>query len=150
MQLTKHFKLSELTVTKTGIDNTPNPEHLPHLYQLAYALEVMRAGAYASRPLIITSAYRNPRVNKAVGGVPNSAHTDGYAADFYVPNMTHLRLAQTGAAYLSANNIPFDQFIYETSRGIVHLSIDPANRRQILTQSGGPGSPVVAGIVSGG
>lgn len=147
MQLTKHFKLSELTVTKTGIDNTPNPEHLPRLYQLAYALEVLRAGAHASKPLIITSAYRNARVNKAVGGVPNSAHTDGYAADYHVSMQPHLRTANAAALYLTAQNVPFDQLIYEPSRGIVHLSIDPAYRRQILTQQGGAGSPFLPGIV---
>jgi len=36
---------------------------------------------YLGKPIIITSAYRCPIWNKLIGGVPNSAHTRGYAVD---------------------------------------------------------------------
>ena len=35
----------------------------------------------AGTPFSLTSAYRCPKHNKAVGGVPTSAHTRGYAVD---------------------------------------------------------------------
>lgn len=35
----------------------------------------------AGAPFSLTSAYRCPKHNKAVGGVPTSAHTRGYAVD---------------------------------------------------------------------
>ena len=41
------------------------------------------------KPWIVTSGYRPPAVNAAVGGAPNSYHlgTRGAAVDFYVPKM---------------------------------------------------------------
>ena len=46
-------------------------------------------------PVILTSAYRCPAHNAAVGGVPNSYHTQGIAADVLVPDgMTVDQLAQ--------------------------------------------------------
>jgi zinc D-Ala-D-Ala carboxypeptidase len=52
-------------------------------------MEAVRA--LFNRPIEITSAYRNPQVNAAVGGVPTSAHALGHAADFHVDGMTDLR-----------------------------------------------------------
>ncbi len=46
-------------------------------------------------PVYLTSAYRCPAHNAAVGGVPNSYHTQGIAADVLVPDgMTVDELAQ--------------------------------------------------------
>lgn len=42
------------------------------------------ARGIASVPFIITSGYRTPEHNKAVGGVENSSHMKGYAADISV------------------------------------------------------------------
>lgn len=40
------------------------------------------------KPIIVTSGYRCPARNKDVGGVVNSYHTQGKAADFKIPGMT--------------------------------------------------------------
>jgi len=152
MQLTPNFTLAELCVSDTAraleLTNEPHDERtLLNLAQLAYALQAIRSGAFNDRqPLIITSGYRSPRVNKAVGGVENSAHALGLAADFKVPRTDIRRVAVTVYAFLMDSNLPFDQFILETSRGVVHFSIDPRYRRQVLTQAGGPGTPVVKGL----
>jgi zinc D-Ala-D-Ala carboxypeptidase len=87
MNLTLHFSLSELTASakaaKVGIDNTPAPELLPRLVLLAELLERIRERLDA--PVIVTSGYRCPKLNRAVGGVTSSDHTQGHAADIVAP-----------------------------------------------------------------
>ena len=45
-----------------------------------------RLRIYFGKPIVITSAYRCRVHNKRVGGVPNSAHTRGYAVDIKCTN----------------------------------------------------------------
>ena len=147
MRLTRHFMLSEFTRSSTadarGLDNSPGTEHLANLRLTALGLEQVRA-LLDDRMIRITSGYRSPAVNRAVGGVANSAHALGFAADFTVDGMTTLQVCQR----IRDSRIAFDQLIYEKSRGIAHLSFDPTRlRRQVLTQAGGPGTPVVPGVV---
>jgi len=143
-QLTEHFSLSEFTRSDTaeslGIDNSPTPEHLAHLQSLAEALERVRA--LLGHPLHITSGYRSPALNAAVGGVATSAHSMGMAADFVVSSMD----TKDAGQIIAASDIDFDQLIRESSRGILHLSVDPRMRRQVLTQAGPAGTPVTNGI----
>lgn len=139
-RLTDHFTLEELTVTNTGIDNTPTAIHRAQLEITAMQMEKVRS-ALGNRPIKVTSGYRNPKVNKAVGGVPTSAHAKAYAVDFHVPGLT---LDQIMAAISHKfSGVLFDQLIKETSRNVVHISFDPRLRRQVLEQAKGPGTPVV-------
>ena len=146
MRLSRNFLLSEFTKSDTAtakaIDNTPPPEHLANLRVTALGLEQVRA-LLDDRVVHITSGYRSPALNRAVGGVANSAHALGLAADFTVEGMTALQVCQR----IRDSRIAFDQLIYETSRGVAHLSFDPARlRREVKTQAGGPGTPAVNGI----
>lgn len=52
----------------------------------------------AGRPVIITSGYRNPAHNRAVGGSPTSRHLTGEAADIRVPGLHPDEVAQLAAA----------------------------------------------------
>lgn len=150
MKLSAHFSLAELTASAKaaalGDDNTPTPAHMANLKVLAAGLEEVRR-VCGGRPMTITSGYRNPRVNRAVGGVPTSAHALGLAADFFVPGLKTRAVAQMLAQAVRDDDIEVDQVIWEKSRNIVHVSFDPRARGQVLTQALGPGSPVVAGVV---
>jgi zinc D-Ala-D-Ala carboxypeptidase len=149
-RLSEHFTLEEFIVSSTadslGIANTPTPEHLENLKLTAAGFEKARA-ILGDCAIVITSGYRNPKVNAAVGGVPNSAHALGFAGDFRAAGFSALGAAQKLRDAQARGEIEFDQLILESSRRIVHLSFDPARRRnQVLTQAGGPGSPVQKGL----
>jgi zinc D-Ala-D-Ala carboxypeptidase len=145
MKLSRNFWLAEMTASdaarELGERNQPTAGHLANLRVLALGMEQVRA-ILGGKPIRIESAYRNPRVNEAVGGVANSAHALGLAADFVVAGMTPLAVARK----LSASKLAFDQLILESSRGICHLSFAPSLRREVLTQAGGPGTTVNAGL----
>ena len=82
--LTKNFTLHEMvrscTAQRRGIDNTPSVEALNNLGHLCREiLQPIREMWHA--PIIVSSGYRCPALNKAVGGVTNSDHIHGCAAD---------------------------------------------------------------------
>ena len=137
MNLTDHFTLEELTASQTasrrGLDNTPPSDILPHLIVLAQGLERVRA--LLGKPMLVSSGYRAPAVNEAVGGSSHSAHCLGYAADFICPAFGTPRDV---AVAVRDSGIPFDQIIMEGTW--VHLSFDPKMRRQALTAHFGGGS----------
>ena len=78
------FSLEEFTRSSTAkrlkIDNTPSDEVIRNIqYGVQMVLDPLRRILQA--PIIITSGYRCAKLNKAVGGVANSWHTKGNAAD---------------------------------------------------------------------
>lgn len=129
MQLTPHFSLAELTVTKTKLDNTPSKEVIEVLRTTAFYMEKVRE-LLGNVAITINSGYRSPDVNRAVGGTSNSSHTHGYAVDFTAYGHTPLTIANI----LSKSNLKFDQLIYEKTW--VHISFDPRMRGNILTLKG--------------
>ena len=87
--LSEHFSLEEMTrsgeALRRKISNVPAAEQTENLRQLCLnVLEPVRRRFGATR---ITSGYRCPELNKAVGGVDGSQHTRGEAADIHVSNM---------------------------------------------------------------
>ena len=143
MQLTKHFTLAELTNSSTaqrlGLSNTAPPEIVPRLLRTAEMLERIRATLGV--PVIVTSGYRAPAVNKAVGGVTSSDHMQGHAADIVAPGYgTATQIARTLAPLVSTLGI--GQIILEGVKGRqwVHVSTrvpdKPANRVITITDKG--------------
>ena len=109
------------------------------LEALAARMEDVRA--LFGKRIEITSGYRDPQVNAAVGGVKKSAHALGHAADFHVADMHDLAAAKR----IRDSKLKFDQLIYEKNR-CVHISFDPQMRRQVMRQPGGPGSKCFPGL----
>ena len=93
LYLTPNFSLAELTRSETaerlGIDNTPTPEHRANLQRTAEMLERIRqhlsAIAGRSIPILVSSGYRGPELNRRIGGSANSDHMQGLAADWIAP-----------------------------------------------------------------
>lgn len=141
MKLSRNFSLAEFTVTSTGIDNTPAPEHMPALLVTAFGMEQVRH-IIGGTPLIVTSGYRNPQVNRAVGGVSNSDHALGYACDF----RSNIISARQICHLIDESPLVFDQLILERMDKIVHISFNPRLRRQVMRQPGGPGTAIFQGL----
>ena len=83
------FTLEEFTRSSTAkrlkIDNTPDDVVIRNIqYGVQMVLEPLRRMLQA--PIFITSGYRCAELNKAVGGVANSWHTKGNAADLRIKN----------------------------------------------------------------
>jgi zinc D-Ala-D-Ala carboxypeptidase len=137
-QLTPNFTLDDLTrsnkAKSLSIDNTPPDSLLPTLVETAQLLE--RIMGVLKVPLTITSGYRSPRVNTAVGSSDKSHHLKGYAADFVAP--------QFGRPYDIAKKLApmvkelgIGQLIFETDGGKewVHASTHAPSKaaNQVLT-----------------
>lgn len=130
MQLSKNFSLAELVSsqvsTRKGIDNAPAPAIVANLTRLAALLEQVRA--LVGAPVAISSGYRSPALNKAVGGAANSAHVLGLAADISTAKLAPKALA----LLIRQSDITFDQLIYEGTW--VHIGLSTGvPRRQVLT-----------------
>lgn len=132
--LSPHFALEELTATQhRQFDNQAPPQVLTALKQTAVRMEVVRR-LLGDRVISVSSGYRSPALNAAVGGAPASAHLLGYAVDFncfgYGPPNEVCRA-------IAASDLPFDQLIEEGRWA--HIAFDPRMRRQVLTKSAGGG-----------
>lgn len=143
--LSAHFTLEELTVSsaadEAGIENRPTSEHLVNIMQfLVPGLEQVRALAKA--PVVVLSAYRNPQVNRLVGGTPTSAHPLGLAADIRIAGQSALATARMIHAAMHRRALQVDQLILESGRRVVHVSFDPRFRMMAGHQPGKARTPI--------
>ncbi len=137
--VTMHFTIEELFASATakakGIDNTPNVQQMINLvYLAAYVLEPLRMAM--DEPIKIGSGFRCQKLNKAVGGVYNSQHLKGQAADLCIDG--DIAKGKRWFNYIK-DHLPFDQLIWEhNSNGTywVHVSfVFPdfgKNRHQVI------------------
>ena len=121
-----HFTIEELYASATakakGIDNKPSTQQMINLvYLAAYVLEPLRVAM--KEPIKIGSGFRCERLNKAVGGVYNSQHLKGQAADLCIDG--DIQKGRKWFNYIKYN-LPFDQLIWEgnpkTGAWWVHVS----------------------------
>ena len=135
----KYFKLKEFLYSRVAaehrISNKPDTKAERAIELLVdKCLDPMRE-AYG-RPILVSSGYRSEAVNRYVGGVSNSQHLTGEAADL-VPCAGGSLRDMALAAYDRAD---FDQLIIEqpmTSRWLhVSHSADGNQRREVLYYDG--------------
>lgn len=140
MKLSPNFELSELLhsqeAIRRGIDNTPTSTIVAELQRLAQLiLQPLRD--HLGRPIVISSGYRSPALNRAVGGSPNSHHMQGRAADITVPGMKPREVALA----IVALRLPYEQVILEGGAW-VHVAVvgdGVTPKREQLTAIFGPG-----------
>lgn len=130
----KYFTLEELTrsavATARGIPNVPGENEREALEVLVLALlDPLRE--LWGKPIYVNSGYRSPALNKAVGGVTNSQHIKGQAADITTGKAESNRKL---FALIRDGGFDFDQLIDEANGTWIHVSyVSPSeNRRQVL------------------
>ena len=135
--ISKNFTLEELTASQTakarGINNQPCTAEIVNLvYLAAYVLQPLRDAM--GEPIKIGSGYRSPALNRAVGGVANSQHIKGQAADLCIDG--DLKKGMRWFEWIK-QHCKFDQLIWEhNDKGSywVHVSYcaDGQNRQQVI------------------
>ena len=148
MNLTPHFTLEEMERSQTalslGISNYATYEARQNLlYLCQQVLEPLRQ--WWGGPIIVSSGYRSPELNHAVGGVSNSQHLKGEAADIVTARLQSTSSSPLGEAgvgllfHYIKSYLPFDQLILEHDRRgnqWIHVSLrrpPQRNRHQVFS-----------------
>jgi hypothetical protein len=136
-RISKNFTLDELTASATAkqmrIINAPGVDEVCNLCALVHhVMQPLRDAMGES--IKIGSGYRCPQLNKAVGGVSNSQHMKGEAADLCIDG--DLKKGRKWMTWIM-EHCDFDQLIWEhNSKGTywVHVSFrsDGKNRKQVI------------------
>lgn len=118
----KHFTMDELTRSNVAaqlkIDNHPAPEAVANLYYLTEkVLDPLRE--MHGKPVRVSSGYRCTALNKAVGGVPDSFHLVGCAADLDNGSREENRRIFE----LIRDRLPFTELGWEGGGRWVHVAI---------------------------
>ena len=133
----KYFKFSELTASATAerlaIDNTPPRAAQQMLTVLVEQLLDPIRRRYGA-PIIVTSGFRCPALNTAVGGVANSHHMVGCAADITTGSIeNNTMLFALIIDMQTTHAIRFTQLIAEKDYRWLHISYVPGMlRNQII------------------
>lgn len=122
MRLTKNFTKREFK----SKDGSAMPDDvLANIKELASNLQVLRD--FLGEPIRINSAYRSPAHNKAIGGVKNSQHVLGRAADIKVRDI------ETKDLYLIIESLIIDGKMKDGGLGLydtfVHYDIRGSKAR---------------------
>ena len=138
MKLSQHFSIEEFTASDTadrkGIDNTLPDGLLATARETAEMMERIRE-SLGGKPIIVTSGYRSPELNRAIGSGDSSDHPKAMAVDFKCPEFgTPYAVAQHLAPLVSVLGI--GQLIYEHTW--IHASTRPSDKiiNRILTVRG--------------
>ena len=127
----KYFSINELTSSATalreGIDNRPSKcaYHLLHVL-VDQLLDPIREAW--GEPIVVSSGYRCKQLNALVGGVKNSHHILGCAADIIAGNRAdHRKLFKMIQKMQQEGRIKFTQLILEGNGRWIHVSYVPGN-----------------------
>ena len=135
MNVPTHFTLYELLYSRTAlyskIPNHPTWQQVENLNRLATTILEPVRKVYG-KPIKVTSGFRCTLLNSTVGGVDNSQHLQGLAADLQVNDLKALKQA------VIESGVPYDQLIEESKGNAkwLHISCAPIGktpRKQVLT-----------------
>lgn len=135
MQISQYVSYEEAVKSQTAerknIPNQPNTEQTENMkYVARNVFDKVREAMGV--PLYVSSFFRSPALNKAIGGSKTSEHMEGCAID-----IDHPTLNKQIFEYIK-DNLPFNQLIWEfgdeDSPAWVHVSLrkDGENKKQVL------------------
>lgn len=119
----KYFSIGEMTRSDTarrlGIDNTPSNDIKKNLTLfIEKVLDPIREDW--GSPIIVSSGYRCPELNKAVGGVKTSGHMYGFCADLQVKGDLR-KFSNFVIEWMKEHQMKWDQIIWEKSGNVTWL-----------------------------
>ena len=134
MKLSKNFTRAEIehsnTAKRLGIKNEMSEEHLANMQNLIDNLiQPLRDGI---GPIRISSGYRSPQLNKAIGGSTRSQHSKAEALDlqFWEKGKMNNKVIYD---WILESGLEFDQMINEFDYSWIHISLKKnSNRSEVL------------------
>ena len=134
MKLSKNFSRAEIehsnTAKRLGISNEMSEKHLENMQRLIDNLiQPMRD---AIGPIRISSGYRSPKLNKAIGGSSRSQHSKAEALDlqYWIGEKMNNKVIYD---WVLESGVEFDQMINEFDYSWIHISLKSReNRGQVL------------------
>lgn len=119
----KYFSIDEMvrsaTAKKYGIDNRPSQDILNNLVLfIETVLDPIREDW--GGPISVSSGYRCPELNKAVGGAKTSGHQYGYCADLQVKGDLR-KFSNFVKEWMKKHKMAWDELIWEKSGGVTWL-----------------------------
>ena len=139
MTLSAHFSLAEAvrsaTARSKGIDNTVPLGYRYNIGRTAEMMEHVRA-LLGGDSINVTSWFRCPELNSAIGGSKTSRHPEGLAVDW----KHSLQTLEDAFERVAVSFLPFDQLILEGTKdgaGWIHLGLASGKpRREVLLAAG--------------
>jgi len=145
-KISEHLSYAEATTTSTGVDNTPQEQHIVKMKAIAKKIfEPLRKGL-GGKPIRVNSMFRSKGVNQAIGGahkyingkyVATSQHCSGEALD-----LDGLKSTNAELFFYILDNLDFDQLIWEkgdkNNADWIHVSYKSKekNRKAVLVFTG--------------
>lgn len=135
----KNFSYEEMIASSTAkakkIDNSAPPEAKKKLEKLCKEVLQPIRDKYG-HAITVTSGYRCPKLNAAVGGVKNSQHVFGEAADIKCTATSKAKLFKLIKEMIQNGEIKVGQLIWEygtkTEPNWIHVSLPYKKTNQIL------------------
>lgn len=118
--LTRHFNRSEFNCPCCGLNKTDST--------LAKYLEIIRNEIGV--PINVISGTRCKQHNRDIGGVPDSSHLEGYAADIAAHGYSSNALGNVIKALWKKGLLPELQFCYLIGSYSVHLDVDKSKKNK--------------------
>ena len=132
-KISEHFTVESLSVsqeaTRRGIDNRPPQDPVwPRLTELC--VKILEPIWTNKGAITVTSGYRSPALNSAIGASKNSQHCFGQAADIIVTGVS----VETLFLWIKNSELPYDQLIQEFGSW-VHVSYTAEKRRKMVMRA---------------
>lgn len=136
----KYFQLSEFLESETamvlGVENFPSWNEVERMKKFSIeVLDVIREEW--GQPLLVSSGYRVPSLNVAVGGSPTSDHQNGLAVDIKLSRWSKRKPSELYNLIYEMTErgaIEIDQVIYYRSKRIIHIGIGEKLRKQFIVK----------------